>query len=108
VLVEADALERALTNLLENARRHGAPPITVWARPEGEFVALHAADRGGGFAPAYLPRAFERFSRPPGARGPGAGLGLALVEAVAHAHGGTAGAANAEAGADVWLTLPRA
>jgi signal transduction histidine kinase len=108
VLVEADALERALANLIENARRHGAPPITVSARAEGEFVALHVADRGGGFAPEYLPRAFERFSRPPGARGPGAGLGLALVEAVAHAHGGTAGAVNAEAGADVWLTLPRA
>ena len=91
VLVEADALERALTNLIENARRHGAPPITVSARAEGEFVALHVADRGGGFAPEYLPRAFERFTRPPGARGPGAGLGLALVEAVAHAHGGRRG-----------------
>jgi signal transduction histidine kinase len=108
VLVEADALERALTNLLDNARRHGAPPITVSARAEGEYVALHVADHGGGFAPEYLPRAFERFTRPPGARSPGAGLGLALVEAVAHAHGGTAGAANANGGADVWLTLPGA
>lgn len=108
VLVEADALERALTNLLDNARRHGAPPIMVSARADGEFVALHVADHGGGFAPEYLPRAFKRFSRPPGARGPGAGLGLALVEAVARAHGGTAGAANAEVGAHVWLTLPSA
>jgi two-component system OmpR family sensor kinase len=108
VLVEPDALERALTNLIDNARRHGAPPITVSARAEGGFVALHVDDHGGGFAPEYLPRAFERFSRPPGARGPGAGLGLALVEAVAHAHGGTAGADNAEAGAHVWLRLPSA
>jgi two-component system OmpR family sensor kinase len=108
VFVEADALERALTNLIDNARRHGAPPITVSARAEGEFVALHVADHGGGFAPEYLPHAFERFTRPPGARSPGAGLGLALVEAVARAHGGTAGAANANGGANVWLTLPGA
>lgn len=108
VLVEADALERALTNLIDNARRHGAAPITVSARADGEFVALHVADHGAGFDPEYLPRAFERFTRPPGARGPGAGLGLALVEAVAHVHGGSAGAANAQDGADVWLTLPRA
>jgi len=108
VLVEPDALERALTNLLDNARRHGAPPIAVSAGAEGEFITLQVVDHGGGFTPEYLPRAFERFSRPPGARGPGAGLGLALVEAVARAHGGTAGAANAEGGARVWLTLPNA
>jgi two-component system, OmpR family, sensor kinase len=108
VLAEADALDRALTNLIDNARRHGALPIRVSARADGEFVELHVADHGDGFAPDYLPRAFERFSRPPGARGPGAGLGLALVEAVAQAHGGSAGAANAEPGADVWLRLPRA
>ncbi len=108
VLAEADALERALTNLIDNARRHGAVPIHVSARADGDFVELHVADHGDGFAPDYLPRAFERFSRPWGARGPGAGLGLALVEAVALAHGGTAGAANAGPGADVWLTLPRA
>jgi signal transduction histidine kinase len=108
VLVEPDALERALTNLLENARRHGAPPIAVSARADGEFVALHVTDHGGGFAPEYLPHAFERFTRPPGSRSPGAGLGLALVEAVAHAHGGSAGAANANGGANVWLTLPSA
>ena len=73
---------------------------------DGEWVELHVTDHGGGFAPEYLPRAFERFSRPAGARGGGAGLGLALVEAVAHAHGGTAGAANAPGGADVWLPAP--
>jgi two-component system OmpR family sensor kinase len=107
VLVDADSLERALTNLIDNARRHGAAPIAVTARADGEFVELHVNDHGDGFDTEYLPRAFERFTRPPGARGPGAGLGLALVEAVAHAHGGAAGAANAQDGADVWLTLPQ-
>jgi signal transduction histidine kinase len=108
VRADPDALDRAVTNLVDNARRHGGDPIVVSARADGEWVELHVADHGDGFAPEYLPRAFERFSRPAGARGGGAGLGLALVEAVAHAHGGTAGAANAEPGADVWLRLPRA
>jgi signal transduction histidine kinase len=108
VRVDPDALDRALTNLVDNARRYGDAPILVSARAEGEWVELHVADHGAGFAPEYLPRAFERFSRPAGARGGGAGLGLALVEAVAHAHGGTAGAQNAERGADVWLRIPRA
>jgi two-component system OmpR family sensor kinase len=108
VLGDPGSLDRALTNLVDNARRHGSAPIKVSARSAGELVELHVADHGVGFAEEYLPRAFERFSRPVGARGPGAGLGLALVEAVAHAHGGTAGAANANGGADVWLTVPRA
>lgn len=73
-----------------------------------EWVELHVLDHGSGFADDYLPHAFERFSRPTGSRSGGAGLGLALVEAVARAHGGQAGAANAEPGADVWLTLRRA
>jgi signal transduction histidine kinase len=108
VRADPDALDRALTNLVDNARRYGDAPIEVTARADGEWVELHVTDQGGGFAPEYLPRAFERFSRPAGARGGGAGLGLALVEAVAHAHGGTAGAQNAERGADVWLRIPRA
>jgi signal transduction histidine kinase len=102
------ALERALTNLVDNARRYGAEPIEIITHARTEWVELHVIDHGKGFASDYLPRAFERFSRPAGARSGGAGLGLALVEAVAHAHGGEAGAANASRGTDVWLTLPRA
>jgi signal transduction histidine kinase len=108
VLAEPSGLDRAVTNLIDNARRYGAEPITVTTRPSGDRVELHVVDHGAGFADEFLPHAFERFSRPAGARSGGAGLGLALVEAVAHAHGGEAGAANAQPGADVWLTLPLA
>jgi two-component system, OmpR family, sensor kinase len=100
------ALERALTNLIDNARRYGAEPVEIVTHARDEWVELHVIDHGKGFASEYLPRAFERFSRPAGARRGGAGLGLALVEAVAHAHGGETGAANASRGTDVWLTLP--
>ena len=58
------------------------------------------SDRGAGFPPRLLPRAFERFSRADEARSRGgAGLGLAIVEAVTQAHGGSAEAAR-------WISVP--
>jgi two-component system OmpR family sensor kinase len=101
-------LEQALTNLIDNALRHGDGPIRLWARRNDGAVELHVSDAGAGFPPAFLPSAFERFSRADSARtGRGSGLGLAIVEAIAAAHGGSAGAANqAAAGADVWIEIP--
>ena len=107
VLAQPTALDRVLTNLIDNARIYGAEPIEITSCARGEWIELHVIDQGNGFADEYLPRAFERFSRPTGARKGGAGLGLALVEAVAHSYGGEAGAANAPGGTDVWLTLPQ-
>jgi signal transduction histidine kinase len=101
-------LEQALGNLVDNALRHGGGAATLTASVANGAVELHVLDEGPGFPPEFLPRAFERFSRPDEARsGHGAGLGLALAEAVAAAHGGSAGAANrGTRGADVWLSLP--
>jgi heavy metal sensor kinase len=109
--VEADRLrlEQALTNLVENAIEHGGGEITVRASEADGGVAIHVEDRGPGFAPDFIERAFERFSRADPARGgAGTGLGLAIVDAIAKAHRGSAHAANrADAGADVWIVLPR-
>ena len=101
-------LEQALGNLVDNALRHGGAPVRLSATTTNGAVELHVLDEGPGFPPEFLPRAFERFSRPDEARsGQGAGLGLALAQAIAVAHGGSAGAANRRArGADVWLTIP--
>jgi heavy metal sensor kinase len=108
--VEADRLrlEQALSNLLDNALRHGAGPIQLSARREGARVQLHVCDVGDGFPADFLPHAFERFSRADAARtAGGTGLGLAIVEAIAAAHGGSVGAANLRGGgADVWIELP--
>jgi heavy metal sensor kinase len=109
--VEGDRLrlEQALTNLVENAIEHGGGEITVRASEADGEVAIHVEDRGPGFAPDFIGRAFERFSRGDPARGgDGTGLGLAIVEAIARAHRGSAHASNREgAGADVWIALPR-
>jgi heavy metal sensor kinase len=109
--VEGDRLrlDQALTNLVENAIEHGGGEITVRASESDGEVAIHVEDRGPGFAPDFIDRAFERFSRADPARGgDGTGLGLAIVEAIARAHQGSAHAANRhDVGAEVWIALPR-
>jgi two-component system, OmpR family, sensor kinase len=101
-------LEQALANMVDNALRHGAGEVVLFAARDDGVVELHVRDRGPGFPDEFLPTAFERFSRADEARSRGGtGLGLAITSAVARAHGGQAHASNrAEGGADVWLEIP--
>jgi two-component system OmpR family sensor kinase len=101
-------LEQALTNMVDNALRHGEGEVRIWATENGGRVELHVGDRGKGFPPDFARQAFERFSRADVARGRGgSGLGLAIVETIALAHGGSAGALNDPAGgANVWIEVP--
>ena len=102
-------LQQALRNLVDNALRHGTGEVDLTAVASGDGVELHVRDTGEGFSPAFLPRAFDRFSSDDdGPASTGAGLGLSIVQTVAAAHGGVARAANLPGrGADVWLELPR-
>jgi two-component system, OmpR family, sensor kinase len=108
--VEADRLrlEQALGNLVDNALRHGDGTVVLGGRAVDGAIELHVSDAGSGFPDDFLPRAFERFSRPDESRaGTGAGLGLAIVDAITLAHGGSAHAENSSGGgADVWMALP--
>ncbi len=61
-------LDQVLTNLVENAIRHGGGEITVRASEAGGGLQIHVEDRGPGFPPGFIDRAFERFSRPDQAR----------------------------------------
>ena len=90
VLGERLALERAVSNLVRNARVHGPAggAITVTVARAGDRARISVADEGDGLDPAALERAFERFWRGPGAGGEGSGLGLAIVRAIAERHGG--------------------
>jgi heavy metal sensor kinase len=101
-------LEQALGNLVDNALRYGSGTIRLDARVDDGRVALSVSDEGTGFPPAFLPHAFERFSRAEASRaGGGTGLGLAIVDAVARAHGGSAVATStADGGARVTLAIP--
>jgi signal transduction histidine kinase len=75
-------IERVLTNLLDNAAVHGAPPFRVTVdRPAPGWARLCVCDAGPGMPPDLLENATRRFARSDEARvRPGAGLGLALVE----------------------------
>jgi two-component system, OmpR family, sensor kinase len=101
-------VEQALTNMVDNALRHGEGNARLWARRSDGRAEIHVSDRGPGFPPDLIDSAFERFTRgDPARRRGGAGLGLAIVASIARSHGGNAGAANLpEGGADVWIELP--
>jgi len=98
-------LDRAVSNLLDNAAKHGDGRVEV-VLSGGE---LTVRDHGPGIAPEDLPFVFDRFYRAAEARGrPGSGLGLAIVRQAAEAHGGAVHAGAAPGGgAQLTLTLPR-
>jgi signal transduction histidine kinase len=91
-IVVADRLriEQAVTNLVDNALRHGSGPVVVSARRAGDVVELAVEDAGPGVPGEDAERVFGRFVRGGGATGPGAGLGLSIARAIARAHGGEA------------------
>ena len=111
IVISADPLrlDQALSNMVDNAVRHGVADVLLTARRENGTVEIHVVDGGPGFPDEFLGRAFERFSRADPTKPDGSGLGLAIVETIARAHGGSAYAANRPGGgADVWLALPAA
>ena len=98
-------LEQALSNLVENALRHGAGTVQLEAIRRDGSVTIQVRDEGEGLPPEFADRAFERFSRADRSRSvPGAGLGLAIVATIAQAHSGTVTASNRPAA--ITLTLP--
>jgi two-component system OmpR family sensor kinase len=83
------AVRRVVTNLLDNALLHGAPPVQVSVRTAGPWVVLAVQDGGRGLSPDLLRSVTGRFTRAPEARSrSGSGLGLALVEQLVTSAGG--------------------
>ena len=108
VVGDAAGLERAATNLLDNAAKWSPPDGTV--RVELRGGTLMVADQGPGIAPEDMPLIFDRFYRSAESRAmPGSGLGLSIVRAVAERHGGSVRAGiGDDGGAVLWLTVPGA
>lgn len=89
VVGHAAAIERAVTNLVDNACKWNPLGETIEVTVTGGRVAV--ADHGPGVAPEERERVFERFARGADAQAvPGSGLGLAIVRQVAADHGGRA------------------
>jgi signal transduction histidine kinase len=85
VVGERPALERAVGNLVANARKHGQGRIEITIERDGDRARLTVEDEGPGLTPEQAEQAFERFWRGPSG---GSGLGLAIVKAIAERHGG--------------------
>ncbi|MBD3923731.1 HAMP domain-containing histidine kinase [Nocardioides cavernae] len=87
VVGDSNSLERAVTNLLDNAAKWSPPQGTVTVRLSDGVLTVD--DQGTGVAEADRPHVFERFYRAEESRAmPGSGLGLAIVRQVIDRHGG--------------------
>ena len=103
-----------LANLVGNALRHGALPVTVTAglQPDGQGgtrLTVAVRDHGDGLAPHAIPHLFDRFYKADTARArsEGSGLGLAIAWENARLHGGHIDAGNhPDGGAIFTVSLP--
>lgn len=108
---DADALTRAVQNLVANAIRHGGEGKWVGVRVErdGSDVALTVEDRGPGIDRRDGKRLFEPCYRGANAKARGTGLGLTIVRQIAQAHGGSISVdAQRARGAAFTLRIPGA
>jgi signal transduction histidine kinase len=107
--LDADKIDQILSNLVENALRHGAGIVTVVVEPAHlgddaaqtpsalpDAAAVSVRDQGEGISPEVAPRVFRQFWR--GKRRGGTGLGLYIVKGLVEAHGGTIGVCRAPGG----------
>ena len=93
VSADAEALGRALWNLLENAAKYSpeGSPIVVRLEEAAGHVAIRVSDQGAGIPAAEQPRIFDQFFRGAAAQQSavrGTGVGLAVVRHIVASHAG--------------------
>jgi two-component system osmolarity sensor histidine kinase EnvZ len=82
-------MQRLLTNLIENALRHGGAAVELATGHDEAHVWVEVRDRGPGIPATEADRMLQPFTRLDTARsGSGTGLGLAIVDRIARMHGG--------------------
>lgn len=107
---DPDKIDQVLSNLLENAVRHGEGTVTIEVAPaplknQAEGTAVTVSDEGPGIPEESMGRVFTRFWR--GSKRGGTGLGLYIVKGLVEAHGGTITVGRAPGGgARFRFTLP--
>jgi two-component system sensor histidine kinase KdpD len=93
-LIRGDSvlLGQVLFNLIDNAIKYGGKePVAIYARRDGQAVAVSVTDMGRGIPAGELERIFEKFYRRSGkadGRTAGTGLGLAIARGFVEAMGG--------------------
>ncbi len=103
-------LRRMIRNLIDNAIKHGAPPVEVLLERDGPDVVLRVLDHGRGVPAALREQVFAPFFRPTGESEEGGswGLGLSLVRQIAQRHGGSAACEDHEGATEFRVRLPAA
>jgi signal transduction histidine kinase len=103
--VDPDKFDQVMSNLIENALRHGDGPIHVTLRALPDAVEIEVQDHGPGIVASTRSRIFTKFWRTGNASG--TGLGLFIVKGLVEAHGGSVRVANAnDGGAQMFVTFP--
>jgi two-component system sensor kinase len=98
VVADADHLRRVLINLLDNAIKYGAEPVTIEVTEDTETARVAVRDRGDGVPEDFRPRLFEKFAQASAGstrKATGTGLGLSIVRGLVDAMAG-----------DVWYEPP--
>jgi two-component system, OmpR family, osmolarity sensor histidine kinase EnvZ len=84
------AMQRLISNLIDNALRHGGDEVTVVTGSADNTAFVEVLDRGPGIPPEQAERMLQPFTRMDAARSTsGTGLGLAIVDRIVRMHGGS-------------------
>jgi signal transduction histidine kinase len=106
VIADRLVLDRVVSNLLGNALRYGAEPITLTVEAANAELQITVEDSGKGVAEGIRDSLFERFARTESAN-VGSGLGLSIARSYARAHGGDLVHEPGATGARFTLTVPQ-
>lgn len=106
IFADPDKFAQVITNLVDNAIRHGAGAVTVTTEITNDDVHFIVDDEGEGIDEAIRARVFTKFWKH-GAGG-GSGLGMYIIGGLARAHGARVEIADAPSGgARVIVRWPR-
>jgi two-component system sensor kinase len=113
VVADSDHLHRVLVNLMDNAIKYGAEPVTVSITAETDTVRLTVSDRGEGVPADFRPRLFDKFAQASAGstrKATGTGLGLSIVKGLVEAMDASVAYEPPEPGRDggFVVRLPRA
>lgn len=106
VAMAQETFDSIVSNLLENARQHGATRVDIEVQSDEDLVEVIVRDDGPGISEGNADKIFDAFFTTKRSEG-GTGLGLSIVRSLMRAHGGDIELLDSDGGASFRLVLPR-